>query len=720
MKKTILVLIFLFGALAQKGIAQQKTELTLSEAVIGAYGEFRPQSIQQFAWQPNGHGYSYKTGAGDAERLVIKNASNRSQREVTLTMLSNAVKAAGGNDLSRFPSVSWLSENVFLIDVQYTVFRYNVDQSTASTVMSYSEQAQNVDFNKANKALAYTQENNLFVLDSLGGVHQVTQHENKAVVAGQAIHRYEFGIRKGTFWSPTGDHLAFYEKDDSNIPEFPLVDYAADPAETNMIRYPKSGREFQIPKVGVYNLATSKLTYLKLGKTEEWFQTNLTWGPEGKYIYLVELDRDQRNLALVKYDAKTGDRLETLFTESHEKYIEPEHGPIFFPDNSGDFLWFSKRDGYNHLYRYKASGKLVKQMTKGNFDVAEFVGFGAKAKFALVDAYAPVLEKNTYKVDLRKGGQTRLTNEEGYHTANLSEDGKYFAVRWTAPAVPRQNDLYSIDGKRIKTIDVADDPLTDKKLGTTTIEALEAEDGTTLYGRLIKPVDFDENKKYPVLVYVYGGPHVQLVNKGWLNGAGLWMHYMANQGYLVFTLDNRGTSNRGLAFEQATFRNLGTLEIEDQLKGVEFLKSLPYVDTERMAVYGWSFGGFMTASLMLRTPGVFQAGVAGGAVTDWNSYEVMYTERYMDTPEQNPEGYQRSDLRQYTQNLTGDLLLIHGTVDDVVILDHSMDLLKSFIDNGIQVDYFQYPGHAHNVRGKDRLHLKRKVLDYVMEHLETE
>ena len=263
----------------------------------------------------------------------------------------------------------------------------------------------------------------------------------------------------------------------------------------------------------------------------------------------------------------------------------------------------------------------------------------------------------------------------------------------------------------------AENPLADYALAEVKISSLKADDGSDLYYRMYKPHDFDSTQKYPVIVYVYGGPGVQLIRNTWLASGNLWFHLMAQKGFIVFTLDNRGTPGRGRAFEQHTFRDLGTIEMQDQLLGVDYLKGLPYVDAERMGVHGWSYGGFMTGTLMTRAPGIFKVGVAGGPVISWDMYEVMYTERYMDTPDKNPEGYKNSDLRNYVKDLEGRLLLIHGTSDDIVVWQHSMSYLKKAIDENVQVDYFVYPGHGHNVLGKDRVHLMEKVTRYFLDFL---
>jgi dipeptidyl-peptidase-4 len=320
-----------------------------------------------------------------------------------------------------------------------------------------------------------------------------------------------------------------------------------------------------------------------------------------------------------------------------------------------------------------------------------------------------------YRVDF-KGNQELVSDEEGTHTAVFHTEEDVLFNQFSTSTIPNTARIISGDRKLISTLKNAENPYGEVTIGSAEIKAIKANDGTDLYTRLIKPSNFDPSKKYPVLVYVYGGPHAQLITNSWLDGASLWMYWMAEQGYLVFTLDNRGSAERGVAFEHAVHRQLGTLELEDQLVGVDYLKSLPYVDEKRLAVHGWSFGGFMTSTMMLRTPGVFTTGVAGGPVTDWKYYEVMYGERYMDTPQQNPDGYRKASLLNYVDNLEGKLLLIHGAMDNTVVMQHNLALVQAFIKKGKQVDFFPYPTHEHNVSGKDRVHLMEKVLTYVLEN----
>ncbi len=326
-------------------------------------------------------------------------------------------------------------------------------------------------------------------------------------------------------------------------------------------------------------------------------------------------------------------------------------------------------------------------------------------------------ESHGYSLDLKTNEVSQLTSESGTHQIVVSSSGKYFIDNFNSLTVPNKVTLHQLGKSKDREILIADNPLIDYTIGNTELFSKKASDGTDLWCRMITPSNFDESKKYPVLFYVYNGPHVQLVTNSWLGGASLWMHSLAEEGYIIFTVDGRGSSHRGIDFEQAVHENMGTIEVDDQAEMAEWLKTLPYTDNDRFAVHGWSYGGFMTTSLMLKKPGLFKVGVAGGPVIDWRLYEVMYTERYMDTPESNLEGYENADLKNHVSNLEGKLMLIHGTSDDVVVMQHSMEFLSQCIQEGKQVDFFPYPGHAHNVRGKDRVHLMTKVLSYIKTNL---
>jgi dipeptidyl-peptidase-4 len=422
-------------------------------------------------------------------------------------------------------------------------------------------------------------------------------------------------------------------------------------------------------------------------------------------------------MRFIAFDASSGMEIATLFTEHDDRWVEPQFPAYFIPGSPSMFLWISQRDGFNNLYLYDTKGTLLRQ-SKAKFDITEFIGFDFSGKHAFVMATGSnPTESRGYKVNLSDLSLTEMTPTAGTHQLKISENGQFLIDQYSNLSTPNTINLMTTEGRMIRNLHTAANPYAGKSIGKTELFTIPGPDATDLWCRIIKPTDFDASKKYPVVVYVYGGPHAQMNTNSWLGGASLWMNQLAEEGYLVFTLDNRGSANRGKNFQQVIHRQLGNAEMQDQLAGVEWLKKQPFVDASRMAVHGWSFGGFMTTTLMLKSPETFKVGVAGGPVIDWSMYEVMYGERYMDTPQENPQGYQNSNLTNHVKNLKGKLLMIHGMDDDVVVMQHNVNFLKACVDNKVQVDFFAYPGHAHNVRGKDRVHLITKIVDYIKTNL---
>jgi len=419
-----------------------------------------------------------------------------------------------------------------------------------------------------------------------------------------------------------------------------------------------------------------------------------------------------------EYDATSGNFVRTLFEEKDEKYAEPLNPMLFVKNNPSQFIWQSRRDGYNHFYLYNIDGKLIKQLTKGNWEAKDDAGFDEKGENLFFHAaeQSPV-NQDFYSVNLKSGKMKKLTQDNGYHTAVLSKKGDFFIDNFTSCYNPREYRVVNTSTGKSTTIYTAENPIKDYKLGKWNMFTIKNVEGTDLYCRMFKPINFDSTKKYPVIVYLYNGPHSQMVTNTWMAGGELWYQYMAEKGFIIFTLDGRGTNYRGKAFEQAIHRQVGTKEMEDQISGVNYLKSLPYVDGTRLGVHGWSYGGFMTTSLMTRYPGTFKVGACGGPVIDWSYYEIMYGERYNDSPQENKEGYDKNNLLNYVDKLKGKLLMIHGAQDPVVVWQHSIMYQKKTVDKGIQLDYYVYPGHEHNVLGKDRAHLMEKICNYFIDNL---
>ena len=565
----------------------------------------------------------------------------------------------------------------------------------------------------------FSREHNIYVQTSVGSEPQrVTDDGNRQRVYGEAVHRNEFGINNGIFLSPDKSRFAFYRMDQSMVTDYPQVNTFERVATLEPDAYPMAGMKSHKVTVGVYDIASGKTVWLDLGDVTDRYFTNICWAPDGKTVYLFEVNRDQTDTSLDVYDAATGKKLRTLYTEHSDKYVEPQHPVAFLPWDAGKFILWSERDGYNHLYLYNTDGKLLRQLTQGKYVDQEIIGFCPKTKSVIIRSNElHPLQSNIFALSMN-GKRTLLDNGKGVHRGILSDDGTQLVDVYSTPDIPRSYDIINTVKKTRKEYFTAPDPWEGYAVPTYKSGSIKAADGVTdLYYRLVLPPDFDEMKKYPTVVYVYGGPHAHNVDASWHWASRSWETYMAQKGYVLFILDNRGSENRGRDFEQATFRNLGQEEMKDQMKGVEFLKTLPYVDMDRLGVHGWSFGGFMTTSLMTTYPDVFKVGVAGGPVIDWKWYEVMYGERYMDTPDSNPEGYARTSLLAKAKNLKGKLQIIIGMNDPTVVPQHALQFLDACIKAGTQPDFFVYPGEGHNMMGHSSVHLHERITQYFEDYL---
>ena len=704
MRKLIAIILVFFGTILN---AQKIKHLNIEDAVLGYYKGLYPEQ-KSLQWME-----------GTDDYIVIENnavyVNYQLERKPAIFTLEELQRSFP--EMKKIPySFIWITSDEVAFIYKNALVQYNYMNNAISNEIKYPANGENKEFNKEANAGAYTIDNNLYIAVSNDPKIAVTNYEDKNIVSGQAIARSEMGIRKGTFWSPEGNYLAFYQKDESRVTEYPLVDITQTPAIINNIKYPMNGMESEIAKVGVFSMKSQSLIYLDIDTSDEHYLTNLSWSPNENYIFLAEVNRDQNHMWFNMYDTNTGKKIKTLFEEKNDKWVEPEHAAVFLPRSNSEFLWMSERDGFMNLYKYDIFNSNEKQLTKFNWVIKSIVGFDESGKHVIVLGTGnDGRETKAYKINLKNGKFELITNEPGSHFVQISPNGNYIIDSYSSLEVPRIVKRKSlISGKEV-LIYSSENPIESYQLGTTEFITLKNKEGTDLYGRIIKPANFDEQKKYPVLVYVYGGPHAQMVTNSWLGGSNLWMQWMAaEQDYIIFTLDNRGSAHRGFEFESVIHRQVGEAEMKDQLIGVDYLKSLPFVDGNRMAIHGWSYGGFMTNSLMLRHPGIFTTAVAGGPVTDWKYYEIMYGERYMDRWQDNEEGFEKSKIHNYVKNLDGKLLEITGSIDPVVVPQHSMSLIQEFVKNKIQVDFFNYPMHPHNVRGADRVHLMKKVLNYII------
>lgn len=740
--------------------AQEKKTFTLNDVIPGGDNYFNlvPKSMPGLQWWGD---ICVRT---DIEN--IKKIDTKSGKESILVTLEEVNEALKNGEMPykltghikplrtlMAASLPWGDRNVITFtqyDDRTPGQKYMIwyDFSKKKIVNLFNLQGEgptNFDFCKENGYMAYTIGNDLYVAhegDFSSMVNpKVTgnQQQEKDVVYGQAVHRNEFGIMKGTFWSPKGTYLAFYRMDQSMVTDYPQVNTTARIAELVPDKYPMAGMTSHKVTVGIYNVKDGKTIYLQAGDPTDRYFTNISWGPDEKSIFVIELNRDQNHAQLVQYDAVSGQKLGVLYEEKHARYVEPQHPLIFLPWDDSQFIYQTQRDGFNHLYLMDTKTKLKGEwktgkdsedqyceylkaipLTEGNWLVQDVLGFNAARKEIIIaSTEISPLQTNIFSLNVKNGKRTLIGMEDGTHQAKLSASGTYLIDYFTSNNVPREISILPTTGKKGTTLFTATDPLKENyNLPEITVGTIKAADGETdLYYRLIKPVNFDPNKKYPAIIYVYGGPHAQMIHNTRFYDARGWDLYMAQQGYVMLTVDNRGSDNRGIKFENCTFRHLGTEEMKDQVQGAKFLQSLPYVDADKIGVHGWSFGGFMTTNLMLTYPDIFKVGVAGGPVIDWQFYEVMYGERYMDTPQANPEGYKESNLRLKAGNLKGRLEVIIGGMDPTCVPQHSISFLRACIDAGTHPDFFIYPEDGHNMMGRDRVHLHEHITRYFLDHL---
>ena len=689
----------------------QKKNVTMEDAVLGLSTNLRIENLNQVQWIPNQNAYTQNVKTSYGEALIKKEVPS---------LKTDTIFRSTQFENKRIPSLTWINDKQAYYSTK-TVYKTITNAGQQNDWLKLPEKAENVEFDATNNQVGYVIDNNLFFVDKAGKTHQITKDGKYEIVNGKSVHQNEFGIHKGIFISPKGNLVAFYRMDQTVVTDYPIIDWSVQPAVNKNIKYPFAGTKNHTVTLGVYNPSTQKTTFLETHPEVDHYLTSVTWSPDEKHIYIALLSRNQKHMELNQYDAVSGKLIKTLFKEDDAKYVEPQHELYFVPGKNNEFIWWSQRDGFMHLYRFNTDGKLLNQITKGDWIVTDLVGENAKKKeFLIMTTKDSPKDRHLYAVNWENGKLRKITSDAGTHNVSVSTNGEYAIDNWSNDNTPRKIDVLDANGKFKQNILTAQNPLANYNTAKVENVTLKADDGTDLYGKLIYPTNFDSSKKYPVIVYLYNGPHAQLITNRFPATGNLWYDHLAEKGYVVFTMDGRGSANRGLKFEQAIHGNVATTEMNDQMKGVDFLKTLPFVDAERMGIHGWSYGGFMTTSFMLRKPDVFKVGVAGGPVLDWTQYEIMYTERYMESPQDNPEGFKNTNLINRVNDLKGKLLMIHGAQDNVVVWQHSVDFIREAVKNGVQMDYFVYPGHEHNVRGKDRVHLMQKITDYFDLYLKPE
>ena len=693
--------------------AQELKQFTLEDLNFGGenYRKFIPERLYTTWW---GDQLMYQ----DVEESGLIDMKTGKKR--ALFTLDDINGKTDGEKVRTLQRVSFPYPDKTLALVQSKTTRMLFDWSKCEVVWKQTcEGETETHWNKTSRTSAYVKDNQLWITNAEGKTKQLTTDGSREIVYGQAVHRNEFGIEEGIFWAPDGNRFAFYRMDQSMVTDYPQVNTFERVATYEPDKYPMLGMTSHKVTVGIYDCTNGNIQYLKAGDPTNRYFTNIAWSPDSKTVYMFELNRLQNDCQLVSYDATSGNKLKELYREKSDKYVEPMHPIVFLPWDSKQFVMQSQKDGYNHLYIYNIGTGAIRQLTKGNFVVEDFCGFNTKNKSVIIATNeANPIQRNIYTVDVKSGKRKALDNGRGCHYASPSKSGQWIVDMYSEPDVPRNYDLVATANAKSLRLLTSKDPWEGYQQPIFESGSIKAADGTTdLYWRMVKPADFDASKKYPTVVYVYGGPHAHNVEASWHWYSRSWETYMAQKGYIVFILDNRGSENRGLEFEQATWHKLGKVEMLDQMKGVDYLKSLPYVDANRLGVHGWSYGGFMTISLMTNYPDVFKVGVAGGPVIDWRWYEVMYGERYMGTPDTNKEGIEACSLIPMAKNLKGKLQIIIGMNDPTVVPQHALSFIDACTEAGTQPDFFVYPGEGHNMVGHKSVHLHERITQYFEDYL---
>ncbi|MCQ8850371.1 S9 family peptidase [Alteromonas stellipolaris] len=575
--------------------------------------------------------------------------------------------------------------------------------------------------------ISFIRDQNLFVKHIESGKETaITKEGGGNIKFGMAefVAQEEMGRMTGYWWSPDESFIAFTKVDESPVDVISRSEIYADDIKTIEQKYPKAGTNNVLVELAIQNINNGARRWVDLGEDKDIYLARGKWMPNSETFTYQWQTRDQQTLELRAYNVPT-EKQEVLLSETSNTWVNL-HNDLYFLSDSDQFIWASERDGFKHLYLYENNGKLVRQLTQGDWVVDNIEAVDAKSnRIYFAGRKDTPLESHAYSVSLNGGDISRITNEGAYHSVSFSKDASIFIDRFSTINSPAQVSLNDASGKRITWLEENKveeghplypymDTWTKPEFGDITTK-----DGATLKYRIYKPENLE--KKHPVIVYLYGGPHAQVVTNSWAGNRGLLMQHWVDKGYVVFTLDNRGSNYRGKAFEDPIYKKMGFVEVDDQVAGVEFLRTLPYVDAKRIGVHGHSYGGYMTLMTMFKAGDYFQAGVSGAPVTDWRLYDTHYTERYMGNPKTDDDAYTASSVFPYAKDLKGDLLIYHGMADDNVLFTHSTMLYKHLQDLAIPFETMDYPGKKHSIRGKQTgIHLYKTITNFFDRNLTPE
>jgi dipeptidyl-peptidase-4 len=704
----------------------QKKDITNED--IWLKGTFRPKGIDELNFTKDGEHYTKATDKG----LVIKyNIANPKDSLVVFNPAtvspSIEIESYVFSDDEQYLLFSAESEPIYRHSFRAKFFVYNIATKKLTEVHG-GKKVRYATFSPKADKVAFIDDNNLCVQFLANGlVNNLTSDgANNKIINGATdwVYEEEFAIDKGFFWSPDGNKIAYLRFDESGVKEYSFDNYGPLYPEAYKYKYPKAGEDNSIVTVNIVDLTTSKTTPVDIGKNTDQYIPRIAWTADPSKLLVVRMNRTQNQLDMLFADASTG-KTNIIYTENSNAYIDIHEGDgnffTFLKDNKR-FVISSEKDGYNHLYLFDMGGKLINQITKGKWDVASLDGIDEKNGIVYYTSHEEgAIFTTAYSVKLDGTKKTKLSTQKGHNSPRYTPTFKYMFNMYSSNFIPP---VYTINDNKGKQLQVLEDNANLKKrmdeynLGTKEYFTFQIETGDTLNGWMIKPANFDPAKKYPVLMYVYGGPGSQTVTNEFTVGWFFWHQMMASKGYIIVSIDNRGTGARGAAFKKATYRDLGKYETEDQISGAKYLATLPYVDAKRIGIHGWSYGGYMSSLCITKGADYFKTAIAVAPVTTWRYYDSIYTERFLDTPQKNAKGYDDNSPINFVSKLKGNYLLVHGTADDNVHFQNSVDMVDALVKANKQFEQFFYPNKNHGIYGGNtRLHLYTKLTNYILEKL---
>jgi dipeptidyl-peptidase-4 len=730
---SILVVI---GLPESSALAQPPTrgkEFTINDIFVA--GKFSTRSVRGVQWIGSGKAFSYLETDSSTKRTNVWKYDVASGKRSTIVDATALVLKQGDEPL-RIQNYKWSPDErtilftgtlasrgtksggqAYLYDLTSKKFTQLTNSDEEQLIFKYSPDGRKVGFVRAN---------NLFVVDLASGKEtQLTFDGKEHVLNGHFdwVYEEEFGIIEGWHWSPDSKSIAYWQLDENRVPEFPIIDFLPLHQEVNRMRYPKAGDPNSIVRIGIVSIERATTVWADIGapfdSTQDVYIPRVAWTNDPNILAVQRLNRHQTNLDLLFVDARTG-ASRVVLTESDTACIHVNGGSLRFLSNPNSFIWLSERDGFWHIFLYRMDGTLERQLTQGKWEVDQVIGFDERRGIAYFTAnIASPTESELYSVKLDGTGFRRVTKEKGSHSINMSPDCSTFLDTYSNANTPPVTTLRSMDGSVVRTVqDGTPAALSEYQISQKTFFTFTTSDGVELNGWMIKPPDFDPSTKYSVLLYVYGGPGSQTVLNAWDGGYFAWNQLLAQKGYILVSIDNRGTGARGRAFRISTYKHLGKWETHDQIEGVNYLSTLPYVDATRIGMWGWSYGGYMTLMALTDASDVFKVGVSVAPVTHWKFYDTIYTVRYMLTPAENSDGYEESAPVKRAGNLRGRLLLIHGTADDNVHWQNSVTMVDRLIKEGKQFETAFYPGGMHGIGGGNvRAQLFTKITNFILQNL---